>query len=335
MHDTIVSTLRSKSPTMAETIRGIARERIESKLPGLKINLYKDCEVEALAVALNHLPIRKGCRIETIMVGDSYLMTHLGRSSTRLATRDEQRWGLEIMLAQVNEVREAMDRYLADHRRPYLIGDMPDGAATTPEIALIGASRMLEAGADVIKLEIVSDDSLRALEKLVRCGVPVVAHVGYTPQCGENRRYGDTLEEARVVFGTCRTVRDLGACAVTLEMVSEPVNRALSVCSANSLPVYSIFSGKARHGAQSLNVWDSVFLAASGRKYFPPTAEYPTCRYPEVYTPEVISRTLTRLLELTIAGDFPLSPPSRMNEIERARLRALDPWNETFDGTAT
>jgi len=49
--------------------------------PGIKVNLYRDYEYRAMARAVAALPM---CDIESVMVGDSYFMTHLGRSSTQL-----------------------------------------------------------------------------------------------------------------------------------------------------------------------------------------------------------------------------------------------------------
>jgi hypothetical protein len=155
----------------------------------------------------------------------------------------------------------------------------------------------------------------------------VIAHLGYTPQDGVNRRHGDTLDEAIELFRQARAVRDLGACGLVLELVCEPVNRALSDSRGPAFPIYSVFSGRARGGGQSLNVWDAVFLPEQGKRYFPPTAQAPRSAYPGAYTAAVIEERMTSLLELTLRGEFPLSPPSRLSDHELDVLAQIDPWD--------
>jgi len=128
------------------------------------------------------------------------------------------------------------------------------------------------------------------------------------------------------MFGYARAARDHGACGLTLERVSEPVNRALCQPRANALPIYSIFSGKAAGGGQSLNVWDSVFMPECPRRYFPPTATLTRAAYPTGYTEAVIREHMIRLLELTLRGEFPLSPPSQLSAQEIEGLLEIDPW---------
>jgi ketopantoate hydroxymethyltransferase len=322
--------VRQSAPmSLWEFVVGQARERVAREALGLKVNLYRGYEVEALGQAMESLDLMRNCRLECLMVGDSYFMTHLGRPSTRLATPEEQVWGMDQMLTLLQEVRGAMTRAFPAYRRPFLLGDMPDGAATTPTVALKSAEVMVEAGAEVLKVEVTSEASLSVLEALCQEGFAVIAHLGYTPQGGVTRRYGDTLAEAREIFAGSRRVRDLGACGLVLEMVGEPVNQALCRPSPHALPVYSIFSGKAPYGGQSINVWDSVFLPSFKGKYFPPTAEHPVSAFPGVYTPEVITRKVSQMLRLTLAGDFPLSPPSKLSPAEQEELRSIDPWATT------
>jgi diaminobutyrate-2-oxoglutarate transaminase len=209
---------------------------------------------------------------------------------------------------------------------PYLLADLPDGATLSTERAMTAAEQMLGAGAEALKVEVIDANSLSAIEALCTWGVPVVAHLGYTPQRGQLTRYGDLLTDAYQIFARARSARDAGASAIVLEMVSEAVNRALSWPRRGSLPIYSIFSGRAPYGAQSLNVWDAVFHPPGVRKYFPPTAELVADGELDRYTPSVIAGKLDQLLRMTLAGDFPLSPPSRMSTEDLRILRECDPW---------
>ena len=63
----------------------------------IKVNLYRDYEVVALARALHSLGYNGDSPVECVMVADSYFMTHLGRASTALPTADERQWGFDEM----------------------------------------------------------------------------------------------------------------------------------------------------------------------------------------------------------------------------------------------
>ncbi|MGH2689241.1 MAG: hypothetical protein ACRDKW_10610, partial [Actinomycetota bacterium] len=108
---------------------------------GLKVNLYRAWEVAGLGMALAQEDLRN-CPIECVMVGDSYLMTHLGRSSTRVEPAERQ-WALETLAALVAEVRGALAAELTNGRRPFLIADFPDGWALDPTSAVRAAERFL------------------------------------------------------------------------------------------------------------------------------------------------------------------------------------------------
>lgn len=289
----------------------------------IKINLYNALEAAAVLEAITTM--RAAEAVECFMVGDSYLMTHLGYSTTQLDTREQQDWFLNVMISLVGEVARTLAP-LNHTRRPYLIADLPDGAATAPGRCLAAAERLTAAGAEALKLEITSQDSLAVLEALARHGHVVLAHIGYTPQDGTNRRYGDTVAEAHELFAAARAARDHGACGLTLERVSEPVNRVLCRVRPGALPIYSIFSGKAEGGGQSLNVWDAVFAPDCPRRYFPPTATLTRASYPAGYTEAVIREHMTRLLDATLRGEFPLSPPTQLSTVEVAGLLEIDPW---------
>jgi diaminobutyrate-2-oxoglutarate transaminase len=295
---------------------------------GLKINLYRDYEVEALATAIQYQDLQGFCPIECIMVGDSYLTTHLGRESTQLKTPEEQIWGLDVLVSLVAEVNNAIQKYFPEQNRPYLVGDMPDGSTKNINVALKSAQKLIEAGADVIKMEIASEHSLQILKQLSEHNFYVMAHIGYTPQTGKLKRHGDSLHNALEIFALVRKIRDYGACAIVLEMMSEAANQALCNYSKNMLQVYSIFSGKAKYGGQSINVWDAVFKPPFSSKYFPPTAEYSRSLYPDIYTHDVIASKVAELLKLTIAEKFPLSPASKLSREDEEKLSNINPWGD-------
>jgi ketopantoate hydroxymethyltransferase len=318
---------RHEVPQLHPMIARQCARRYESPSQlGIKINLYRELEVGGLAQALERDDLR-GCPVECLMVGDSYFMTHLGRQTTSLATEEERAWGIRTIGSLVAEVRTALNARFGVAQRPFLIADLPDGSAETPDMMLRTAEQFIARGADVVKLEEGTFGALDCIEAAAHRQVPTILHLGYSPQTGSRSWFGGTMEEARRLYGKARQARDAGACALVLEMVSEPVNRALSAPHPGSIPIYSIFSGRAPYGGQSLNVWDAVFRSTSPRRFFPPTAALDPERDRSSYTEDLIADCLARLLKLTLAWEFPLTPPTALDVAEQQALLEVDPWH--------
>jgi ketopantoate hydroxymethyltransferase len=313
---------------MSELVAPAHLPQSDSRRP-IKLNLYRDYEVEAVAKAMADNPVlQMGVRLDCLMVSDSYLMTHLGRESTRLA-KGEQPLFLEIIAGLVQEVSHRT-RQLFPVDTPYIVGDMPDGSVANGEIAVRSADRMRRAGADVIKLEVHSEAVIASIERLTREGFRVMAHLGYTPQGQDRGRVGGSLDGAHALFASARKVRNAGAESIVLEKVDEFVHRAL-VDRPDALPSYAIFSGKSETGGQSLNIWDSVFKPGFRARYFPPTALATVDAFPEAYSIDAITKRIGALLALTAAGEFPLSPPSNLSVEEVTTLALCDPWADGAD----
>jgi ketopantoate hydroxymethyltransferase len=293
---------------------------------GLKINAYRGYEVEGLAEALR-VPDLADSPVECVMVGDSYFMTHLGRPGTVMSSPAERDWALATLVGLVAEVRGALDRHFAPGRIPFLLADLPDGTTASPAAARGAAARFAEAGADAMKIEVAGEDELRCVEAVAATGLPTLAHLGYTPQRTALSRHGDALDDATELFAQARRARDAGACGLIVEMVSEPVNQALSRPHRSGLPVYSVFSGRARWGGQSLNLWDAVVRPAKPGRYFPPTPTLDAADVPAAYTPELIADRMRELIRLTLAGWFPLSPRTALDPRQAARIAGTDPWS--------
>lgn len=293
----------------------------------LKINLYRDYEARALARAHSgSMLLHQATRIDCVMVSDSYLMTHLGRGSTKLP-KGEQALFLEIMAMLVREVAHSVAQGFAGQSVPCVVGDMPDGAAANHEMAIRSTDAMRRAGADVVKLEVVEEGTVDIIHALVREGFRVMAHIGYTPQGGERSRVGGSAEAAADLFALARRVRSAGAESLVLEKVDELVHRALADHS-DAMPTFAIFSGKSDRGGQSVNVWDAVFRPGFKARYFPPTAEFNTKEFPVAYSEDQITRKMESLLKLVALGEFPLSPPSAFSLEEVAWLAGVNPWTE-------
>jgi 3-methyl-2-oxobutanoate hydroxymethyltransferase len=170
--------------------------------------------------------------LDLILVGDSAAMTVLGHDSTVPATMDEM-----VMLTRA-AARGA--------QRPLLIADMPFGSfQVSDEDALRNAIRFFkEAGADAVKLE-GAGTSLSRVRAIVAAGIPVMGHVGLTPQSatmlGGLRAQGRTATQALRLLDDARALEAEGCFAVVLEAVPAPV--AARITAALSVPTIGVGSG--------------------------------------------------------------------------------------------
>jgi MFS family permease len=117
-------------------------------------------------------------------------------------------------------------------RRAMVIGDLPFLSYATPEDALSNAGRFLrEAGVQAVKVE-GGVRAARIIETLARAGIPVMGHIGLTPQAinalGKVRVQGKTREQARALVHDARAVQEAGAFAVVLELVPAPLAAAIT-----------------------------------------------------------------------------------------------------------
>jgi 3-methyl-2-oxobutanoate hydroxymethyltransferase len=156
------------------------------------------------------------------------------------------------MLGYENEIPVSMDDMLhhvkavvRGARRALIIADMPFLSYASPEAALENAGRFLsEAGAQTVKLE-GGVRTARIIESLVRAGVPVMGHIGLTPQSinamGRVRVQGKTSDAARALLADAFAVQEAGAFATVLELV--PAQLAAAITERLRIPTIGIGSG--------------------------------------------------------------------------------------------
>jgi 3-methyl-2-oxobutanoate hydroxymethyltransferase len=170
--------------------------------------------------------------VEIVLVGDSVGNTVLGYASTLPVTMDEM---IHHTAAVVRGVTNAL-----------VVGDMPFMAyQASEEEALRNAGRFLkEAGCQAVKLEggrVVAP----LVRKLVDYGIPVMAHVGLTPQSvhqiGGYRIQGRTAKQAEALLADAAAVEEAGAFSVVLELVAAPVAKVIS--DRLEIPTIGIGSG--------------------------------------------------------------------------------------------
>ncbi len=307
-----------------DRVAGQARRRLAAPdRHRVKVNLYTADEVRGLAVALARADVAYGpADIDCLMVADSYLMTHLGRDSTRLPP-GEQAAFLGTLCGLVADVARTADAVFTGASRPWILGDMPDGAARTPAMATASALRLCEAGADAVKLELGSAGAWDALATIAAAGIPVVAHLGYQPTFNENRRYGSEPAEAALLVSGAADAARMGAFALVLERV-DPALVSIIAAPGGPVPlIWSIFCGTAPYAGYSLNVWDSVIRPPVPRRGFPACASLDASVYPQGYTEPVIADHVAAALGLIAEGGYPAPMPSRLAEPEAAQLRSL------------
>ncbi len=171
--------------------------------------------------------------IDMILVGDSLGMVVLGYDSTVPVTMDE-------MIHHSKAVRRGT-------RYAFLVGDMPFGSyQVSKEDAVRSAMRfMKEAGCDAIKLE-GGDEVIDATIAIVNAGIPVLGHLGLTPQTisklGGFKIQGKTAETARHLIDQALRLERAGCFGVVLECVPDRV--AKMVTEKLSIPTIGIGAGK-------------------------------------------------------------------------------------------
>ena len=170
--------------------------------------------------------------VDLILVGDTAAQVVLGHDSTVPATMEE-------MLVMTRAVTRAA-------RRPLVLGDMPFGSyQVSDELAVTNAIRFVkEAGADAVKLE-GAGASLSRARAIVGAGMPVMGHIGLTPQSatmlGGYKAQGRTAAKARRLVEDARLLEAAGCFAIVLECV--PAAVAEHVTDVLEIPTIGIGAG--------------------------------------------------------------------------------------------
>jgi 3-methyl-2-oxobutanoate hydroxymethyltransferase len=170
--------------------------------------------------------------IDILLVGDTAAMVVLGHDSTVPVTMDE-------MLFLTRTVARTVER-------PIVVGDMPFGSYhVSDQEAVLNAIRFVkEGGADVVKLE-GAGPSLSRAAAIVAAGVPVMGHVGLTPQTetmlGGFKTQGRTAAKARRLLADALALEAAGCFSIVLEAVPTPV--AARITEALTVPTIGIGAG--------------------------------------------------------------------------------------------
>ena len=175
--------------------------------------------------------------VDLVLVGDSAAMTVLGYPSTVPVSLEEM-----LMLAA------AARRGLTT---PFLVGDLPFGSyEASDEQAIRTAQRFIkEAGCDAVKLER-GGSSVDRARAIVDAGIPVMGHVGLTPQTatslGGYRSQGRTADRALEVCQDALALQDAGCFAVVFEAIPSAVTEL--IMPRLDIPVIGIGAGPSTDG---------------------------------------------------------------------------------------
>jgi len=175
--------------------------------------------------------------VDVVLVGDSGAMTVLGYPSTVPVSIDE-------MLMLASAVRRGL-------QTPLLVGDLPFGSyEASDELAIATAQRFIkEAGCDAVKLER-GGTSVHRARAIVEAGIPVMGHVGLTPQTatalGGYRAQGRTAERALGVARDALALEQAGCFSLVIEAIPAAVSAALMP--RLHIPVIGIGAGSATDG---------------------------------------------------------------------------------------
>lgn len=178
-----------------------------------------------------------GAGVDAVLVGDSLGMTMLGHDSTLAVTMDD-------MVRATGAVARGCKRAL-------VIADMPFGSYQGGvETAVANAARLLAAGAHAVKIEGSGAHALDVVERLTDSGIPVMGHLGLTPQSvnalGGYRTQAKEAPAAADLLEACVVLEALGAFAIVLECI--PAELAARAADLLDIPIIGIGAGSSCDG---------------------------------------------------------------------------------------
>jgi 3-methyl-2-oxobutanoate hydroxymethyltransferase len=168
--------------------------------------------------------------VEIILVGDSLGNVALGYGNTLPVTMEE-------MLIHTRAVARGVKRAL-------IVADMPFGSfQENDDKTVANAIKLVKAGAEAVKLE--GAEYISAIKKIIKAGIPVMGHVGFTPQSVNltgPRGKGQGAREQKQLLEEAKRLEKAGCFAVVLELVEGA--SAQKITQALKIPTIGIGSGE-------------------------------------------------------------------------------------------
>ncbi len=274
------------SDTASNKDSGGKSKKRKVTVPWLVRMKQKGLRIAALtAYDFTFAAIEDSAGLDVILVGDSAGMVIAGNKDTLPVTLDE-------MVFMTRNVRRGVKTAL-------LVADMPFGSfQVTPEKTIEAALRLMkEGGAEAVKLE-GGKPMLETIQRLTDVGVPVMGHLGLTPQSvhafGGFKLQGATDASAKRILDDAKALEDAGVFAIVLEKI--PMELAAEVTRALTIPTIGIASGPQCDG-QILVAHDMLGL----------DAQYMNLRFVRRYLEgaELVRDAVGRYVDDIKKGDFP------------------------------
>lgn len=184
--------------------------------------------------------------IDMILVGDSVAMVILGYENT--------------CAIGINEMKIFTKAVANGAKRSLIVADMPFLSCDADiASAVLNAGELIKNGANAVKIEGCSEHILSVVQRLVETGIPVMGHLGFTPQSlnqlGGYKVQGKTQEAAKTIIEQAKKLEKAGAFSIVLEMV--PENCAKIVTKNLNIPTIGIGAG--RYCSGQVLVSDDIF----------------------------------------------------------------------------
>jgi 3-methyl-2-oxobutanoate hydroxymethyltransferase len=178
-----------------------------------------------------------GSTLDLILVGDSLGNVVLGYDTTVSVS-------LEEMIIFCSAVKRGAEN-------KFVIGDMPFGSCATVEKGIDAAIRLMqESGVEAVKIEGAHPHLLQLIERLTRTGIPVMGHIGLTPQSvhemGGYYTHGKDVKSAGRLLEEARALEKAGAFSLVLECVTPAI--AEDITAQLSIPTIGIGAGDQTDG---------------------------------------------------------------------------------------
>ena len=240
--------------------------------------------------------------IDIILVGDSLGQVVLGYDSTSKVTLDD----MKVFTRAV----------LNGAKNPLVVVDMPFLSYQTGVFNSVqNAGELIQMGAGAVKIEGANDYIIEVVSHLVNSGIPVMGHLGFTPQyintIGGNYVQGKSLENTLKILQDAKKLQEAGAFAIVLEMV--PDICAKYITENLQIPTIGIGAGKYTDG--QIIVIDDIIGKFDG---FTPKF---VRKYGDVK--QVIKNSVKNYIQDVKSGDFPnINESFRLKEDEYEKFEA-------------
>lgn len=183
--------------------------------------------------------------IDCVLVGDSVAMAVHGHSTTIMAT-------IEMMELHTQAVARGLNKQ-------FLITDLPFLAHKSSQTNTVeNVKKLLQAGAQAVKIEGADKDTCQTISHLVNAGIPIMGHIGLTPQSihqlGGYKVQGKNDEQAEMLLQQALSLEHAGCFAVVIECV--PQSLAKMITDSLTIPTIGIGAGSGTDG--QVLVWHDV-----------------------------------------------------------------------------